>query len=290
MITEFKSREQIEEEKMIEIKKEYMKIFSEKEANRAIRVILGEAKDDDRLFISNKLVDIKFKLKKAYKHLDAIYHYLDIVHDIKNVLPEDDEEELLECINEYKDYINSYAKILVDIILPKLDKYFSDDEIIQLISGNHEEVKKIKEWYSKKDEKINSISTIYIVHHAEYRWRKGRSKDFVDCPRWEMPLFNCVSDYMLGEIRKVPKFHNEMLEFQENLFGESMIYTSTGERVIKVMPVREIIRKFKGDFVRKLKANKEIDLEKEYRVKNFNNDSYAIVSDEGEILHQLYIK
>lgn len=283
MITEFKSREQIEEEKMIEIKKEYMKIFSEKEADRAIRVVLGEAKGDDRLFISNQLVNIKFKLKKTYKYLDTVY-------SLKEVLPEDFEEELLEYIDEYNNHINSCAKVLIDVILPKLDKYFSDDEIIQLISGNHEEVKKIKEWYSKEEKEMTSPSTLYIVHHAEYRWRKGRSKDFVDCPSWEMPLFNCVSDYMIGEIRKVPKFHNEMLEFQENLFGESMIYTSTGERVIKVMSVREIIRKFKGDFVRKLKANKEIDLEKEYRVKNFNNGSYAIVSDEGEILHQLYIK
>lgn len=289
MITEFKSREQIEEEKMIEFKERYVKTFSEKETDRAMRLFFGEIKGNDRLFISNRLIDVKFKLKKVYKNLDVIYNYLNAMNSIE-ALPKNEEEELLGYIDEYKKYINTCGKALVDVILPEIDKYFSDDEIIQLISGNHEEVKKIKEWYSKKEEEITSLSTIYIVHHAEYRWRKGRSKDFVDCPSWEMPLFNCVSDYMLGEIRKVPKFHNEMLEFQENLFGESMIYTSTGERVIKVMPVREIIRKFKGDFVRKLKANKEIDLEKEYRVKNFNNGSYAIVSDEGEILHQLYIK
>lgn len=289
MITEFKSREQIEEEKMIEFKERYVKTFSEKETDRAMKLFFGEIKGNDRLFISNRLIDVKFKLKKVYKNLDVIYNYLNAMNSIE-ALPKNEEEELLGYIDEYKKYINTCGKALVDVILPEIDKYFSDDEIIQLISGNHEEVKKIKEWYSKKEEEITSLSTIYIVHHAEYRWRKGRSKDFVDCPSWEMPLFNCVSDYMLGEIRKVPKFHNEMLEFQENLFGESMIYTSTGERVIKVMPVREIIRKFKGDFVRKLKANKEIDLEKEYRVKNFNNGSYAIVSDEGEILHQLYIK
>lgn len=289
MITEFKSREQIEEEKMIEFKERYVKTFSEKETDRAMRLFFGEIKGNDRLFISNRLIDVKFKLKKVYKNLDVIYNYLNAMNSIE-ALPKNEEEELLGYIDEYKKYINTCGEALVDVILPEIDKYFSDDEIIQLISGNHEEVKKIKEWYSKKEEEITSLSTIYIVHHAEYRWRKGRSKDFVDCPSWEMPLFNCVSDYMIGEIRKVPKFHNEMLEFQKNLFGESMIYTSTGERVIKVMPVREIIRKFKGDFVRKLKANKEIDLEKEYRVKNFNNGSYAIVSDEGEILHQLYIK
>lgn len=289
MITEFKSREQIEEEKMIEFKERYVKTFSEKETDRAMRLFFGEIKGNDRLFISNRLIDVKFKLKKVYKDLDVIYNYLNAMNSIE-ALPKNEEEELLGYIDEYKKYINTCGEALVDVILPEIDKHFSDDEIIQLITGNHEEVKKIKEWYSKKEEEITSLSTIYIVHHAEYRWRKGRSKDFVDCPSWEMPLFNCVSDYMLGEIRKVPKFHNEMLEFQENLFGESMIYTSTGERVIKVMPVREIIRKFKGDFVRKLKANKEIDLEKEYRVKNFNNGSYAIVSDEGEILHQLYIK
>lgn len=289
MITEFKSREQIEEEKMIEFKERYVKTFSEKETDRAMKLFFGEIKGNDRLFISNRLIDVKFKLKKVYKNLDVIYNYLNAMNSIE-ALPKNEEEELLGYIDEYKKYINTCGKALVDVILPEIDKYFSDDEIIQLISGNHEEVKKIKEWYSKKEEEITSLSTIYIVHHAEYRWRKGRSKDFVDCPSWEMPLFNCVSDYMLGEIRKVPKFHDEMLEFQENLFGESMIYASTGERVIKVMSVREIIRKFKGDFVRKLKANKEIDLGKEYRVKNFNNGSYAIVSDEGEILHQLYIK
>ncbi|MDY4823462.1 MAG: hypothetical protein SPF04_01820 [Bacilli bacterium] len=289
MITEFKSREQIEEEKMIEFKERYVKTFSEKETDRAMRLFFGEIKGNDRLFISNRLIDVKFKLKKVYKDLDVIYNYLNAMNSIE-ALPKNEEEELLGYIDEYKKYINTCGEALVDVILPEIDKHFSDDEIIQLISGNHEEVKKIKEWYSKKEEEITSLSTIYIVHHAEYRWRKGRSKDFVDCPSWEMPLFNCVSDYMIGEIRKVPKFHNEMLEFQENLFGESMIYTSTGERVIKIMPVREIIRKFKGDFVRKLKANKEIDLGKEYRVKNFNNGSYAIVSDEGEILHQLYIK
>lgn len=289
MITEFKSREQIEEEKMIEFKERYVKTFSEKETDRAMRLFFGEIKGNDRLFISNRLIDVKFKLKKVYKDLDVIYNYLNAMNSIE-ALPKNEEEELLGYIDEYKKYINTCGEALVDVILPEIDKHFSDDEIIQLITGNHEEVKKIKEWYSKKEEEITSLSTIYIVHHAEYRWRKGRSKDFVDCPSWEMPLFNCVSDYMLGEIRKVPKFHNEMLEFQENLFGESMIYASTGERVIKVMSVKEIIRKFKGDFVRKLKANKEIDLGKEYRVKNFNNGSYAIVSDEGEILHQLYIK
>ena len=245
MITEFKSREQIEEEKMIEFKERYVKTFSEKETDRAMKLFFGEIKGNDRLFISNRLIDVKFKLKKVYKNLDVIYNYLNAMNSIE-ALPKNEEEELLGYIDEYKKYINTCGKALVDVILPEIDKYFSDDEIIQLISGNHEEVKKIKEWYSKKEEEITSLSTIYIVHHAEYRWRKGRSKDFVDCPSWEMPLFNCVSDYMLGEIRKVPKFHNEMLEFQENLFGESMIYTSTGERVIKVMPVREIIRKFKG--------------------------------------------
>lgn len=283
MITEFKTKEQIEAEELNEIREKYIKVFSEKEADRAMRIFHGKPQDDDRLFLSNRFIDIKLKLKQAYK-------YLDIVYDLRKLLPEDKEEELLGFISEYESYINDCAKSLVDLLIPQIDKYFSADEIVQLISGNYEEVKRIKEWYSKEKTGTPSVATSYIIHHAEYRWRKGRCKDFVDCPRWEMPLFNCISDYMLEEIRKVPKFHNEMLQFEENLFGEAMIYSDTGEKVIRVMPVREIIKKFKGNFIKELKLNKEIDLEKEYRVKSFNNGSYAIVSDEGEILHQLYIK
>ena len=86
---------------MIEFKERYVKTFSEKETDRAMRLFFGEIKGNDRLFISNRLIDVKFKLKKVYKNLDVIYNYLNAMNSIE-ALPKNEEEELLGYIDEYK--------------------------------------------------------------------------------------------------------------------------------------------------------------------------------------------
>lgn len=276
--------------------------LSEKDFGRWSRIFNNQAVGDDRLAITNGFIRLKFEVRDAYKDLDDCYRDKKVAENMLDF-------ELID-INRYQDYIlklndlidchkkrlNAVAGFLINLYIPLIDEYFNKDEIAQIIGGSFEEINKIDEFIERKETGTNSITESYIIHHAEYRWKKGRSKDFVDCPNWEMPLFNCVSNYMLEEIRKNKEASSKMSEVFESMFPESLsnvILDADGnvisiEKVIQEVSIRELVKNYKGNFIKKLRKG-NIFSEEKYKIKNLKDNTYCILNEdnkEGEIIYK----
>lgn len=302
MIVEYKSKEQIRDEKMEDLRA----FFSEKDFNRWVRINKNAAEENDRIAISNNFLKLKFNLREIYKDLDIRYKdkkrakkVLELEYIDKNT-----KKQYLEYINKldklieiYKNQINSLGYVLVNLYVPMLDKYFNKKEIAQLIGGSYEQIKRIDEWYKKRETGTKSITDSYIIHHGEYRWRKGRGKDFIDCPNWEMPLFNCMSDYMWKAINDNPKARAEMDNKFEEVFSDSMVNAtidSNGnviavEKIIQELSVRELVKDYQGKFINELKKGNIFD-SKKYRVKKIESNVYCILNEDNKEGEKIYKK
>lgn len=302
MILEFKNREQIRNEKMEELKE----FFTDKDFNRWIRIDRNKAVGNDRLAISNNFLELKFKLRNIYKYLDYCYEKrMEAKEELKSesidiklrLEYQEYISQIDNLIKTYKSQINALGDLIVNLYAPMLDKYFSKKEIVQLIGGSYEQIKRIDE-YDKDDElRINSITESYILHHGEYRWRKGRSKDFVDCPSWEMPLFNCLSNYMLKVINDNPDTKRELDNKFEEMFSEHMVNIIFDEseniveieKLIQELSVRELIKDYKGKFINELKSG-NIFNNKKYRVKRLEDNVYCVLDEDNKIIDKIYKK
>lgn len=302
MIVEYKSKEQMRDEKMEELRE----FFSEKDFNRWVRINKNAAEGNDRIAISNSFINLKFKLRDIYKDLDKWYEeirrvkeVLDLDYINKSIRKEylDYYNEIDKLIENYKTQLNSLGYVLVNLYVPMLDRYFNKKEIAQLIGGSYEQIKRIDEYQSKKETGTSSITKAYIIHHGEYRWRRGRNKDFIDCPNYEMPLFNCMSDYMWKEINDDPKLRNKMDNKFEEMFSDSMVSATIDEngnviaveKVIQELSIRELIKDYQGKFINELKKGNIFDTKK-YRVKKLENNVYYIVDKDNKEIEKIYKK
>ncbi|WP_066889375.1 hypothetical protein [Clostridium nigeriense] len=302
MIVEYKSKEQIKDEKMEQLRE----FFSEKDFNRWVRINKNAAEENDRIAISNNFLKLKFKLINIYKDLDTCYKdkkrakgVLDLDYIDKNTKKEylDYYSAIDKLIENYKTQLNSLGYVLVNLYVPMLDKYFNKKEIAQLIGGSYEQIKRIDEYQSKKETGTSSITKAYIIHHGEYRWRRGRNKDFIDCPNYEMPLFNCMSDYMWKAINDDPKLRNKMDNKFEEMFSDSMVSATIDEngnviaveKVIQELSIRELIKDYQGKFINELKKGNIFDTKK-YRVKKLENNVYYIVDKDNKEIEKIYKK
>lgn len=303
MIIEYKSKEQIKDEEMEELRE----FFSEKDFNRWVRINKNSAEGSDRIAISNNFLKLKFKLVNIYKNLDKWYErkrrakrMLDLEYIDKSTRKEylDYYNSVDKLIENYNSQLNSLGYVLVNLYIPMLDKYFNKKEIAQLIGGSYEQIKRIDEWYKKRETGTKSITDSYIIHHGEYRWRKGRSKDFIDCPDWEMPLFHCMSDYMWKTINDDPKARAEMDNKFEEMFAECMVNATIDEKgnviavekAIQELSIRELIKDYQGKFITELKKENIFDNDKKYRVKRLEGNIYCIVDKENNNTEKIYKK
>ena len=280
MISEFKSKEQLAEEKKVKLEKQIDEMLKERpglQTERLIRLLKGGDLKDDRLYISNGLVKLKFGIRKVYKELDDFY--IPEINRVRKILEDkklsrrfkEDYKNYLEELNQYRDSANSYlmdcGATIIDSFVPMLDKYFTEHEIIQIIGGSYEQAKRIKEWRDKNETGNMLLTESLIMHHVEYRWRKGRGKDYLTCPRWEMPLFECVSSYVWDVINSDPKAKADMDKVFEDIFGEAMVYTTTDlqgniistEKVIQKLTINELIKDYQGPFINQLKQQDTFD-------------------------------
>lgn len=311
MITEFKSKEQIEEENRIIFDKKIAEMLNDKpglETERLARIIKNEAAGDDRLYISNTIVKLKFRLREHYKDLDEFYNpEIARVKEIlkgKNLFKKarEDNEDYLDKLIEHKkainDYIMSCGAAIINCYIPLLDKYFTEHEIIQILSGSYTEAKSIKEFYDKKETGTKSLTDSFIMHHIEYRWRRGRAKDFIDCPRWEMPLFESTSSYVLDFIMNNKKAKADMDKVTDELFGDAMYYTTTdkdgnvlsAEKVYQNLTTNELIKDYQGPFISQLKQKGIFDNKTTYRIKRVDNGVYSIIGEDKEVIATIYKK
>lgn len=303
MIIEYKSKEQKKDEGMEKLRE----FFSEKDFNRWVRINKNAAEGNDRIAISNNFLNLKFKLRDIYKDLDKWYKEKRRTEEVLDLdyVSKSTKEEYLDYYNavdklikNYKTQLNSLGYVLVNLYVPMLDKYFNKKEIAQLIGGSYEQIKRIDEFQAKKETGTRSITEAYIIHHGEYRWRKGRSKDFIDCPDYEMPLFNCMSDYIWKEINDDPKLKNEMDNKFEEMFSDSMVNATIDEKgnviavekVIQELSIRELIRDYQGKFINELKKGNIFDNDKKYKVKKLEGNVYCIVDKENNNEEKIYKK
>ena len=302
MIIEYKSKEQRVDESLEELRE----FFSEKDFERWVRINRNKAEGNDRLAISNNFLNLKFKLRNIYKDLDIRYEdkkrakkILELEYIDKNTKKQyqDYIKQLDDLIENYNTQLNSLGYVLINLYVPMLDKYFNKKEIAQLIGGSYEQIKRIDEFQARKETGTRSITEAYIIHHAEYRWKKGRNKDFIDCPNWEMPLFWCMSDYMWKAIEEDPKLSNEMDKQFEKMFSDCMVNAIIDEKgnviavekVIQELSIRELVKDYQGKFINELKKGNIFD-SKKYRVKKLENNTYCIVYKDNKEIEKIYKK
>lgn len=311
MISEFKSKEQLAEEKKVKLEKQIDEMLKERpglQTERLIRLLKGGDLKDDRLYISNGLVKLKFGIRKVYKELDDFY--IPEINRVRKILEDkklsrrfkEDYKNYLEELNQYRDSANSYlmdcGATIIDSFVPMLDKYFTEHEIIQIIGGSYEQAKRIKEWRDKNETGNMLLTESLIMHHVEYRWRKGRGKDYLTCPRWEMPLFECVSSYVWDVINSDPKAKADMDKVFEDIFGEAMVYTTTDsqgniistEKVIQKLTINELIKDYQGPFINQLKQQDTFDNKTTYRIKRVDVGVYDVITEDREVLDRIYKK
>lgn len=299
MIVEYKSKF----DRTMEELKEYLQ---EKDFERWYRIFKGQAIENDRIAISNGFIGLKFKIRDLYKDLDTCYKKNKIAKDVLELesIDSDIRKQYIEYIYELNNYIdrcqkilNTLAGVLINLYIPLIDKHFNKKEIIQIIGGSYEEVNKINAFIERKETGTNSITESYIIHHVEYRWRKGRSKDFIDCPNWEMPLFNCISDYMLEEIHKNSEASNKMSNIFEEMFGEyssSVTLDSNGnviniEKIIQEVSIKELLKNYRGNFIRELRKG-NIFSEEKIKIKKLKDNVYCILDEDNKEGEKIYKK
>ncbi len=80
------------------------------------------------------------------------------------------------------------------------DTYLSTHQKIQLLGGGLDKAREIIKTLMEMD-KLSSIEDVrfidLVMHHTEYQWNKQRSRDWIDCELWEMPVFQACMEEMI---------------------------------------------------------------------------------------------
>lgn len=301
MITKFKSKEELVKERIYADAETFKGI----DKDRWINISMGKATASDRILISNLFIKTKFQLRNLYKSLDHYWDELKLCNaDIEKGLT----KESLEKHEKYKqalenartasfDSLKAYGQYLVDGLIPLLNTYFTEHEIVQLVSGSTRKAEEIKSTIDRLDLKNKrGFAFNFIYHHGEYRWKRGRSKDFIDCPSWEMPLFNCMSDYILHEIENNPKLKQASDEVFEEMFGDAMVYATfdnegniaSTEKVIQDIKAKDLLLNFKDmhtkGVVSTLKKESIINMDKELKLRRLGDGLYQVEDTSGKLL------
>ena len=168
--------------------------------------IQSDCKEEKRLLISNGIVKEKMLLKKNYKKIDNFKNQIrklerdNTLHQSnRKVIIANCEriQELNYIIYKMKDLLLAEARLLIDIYFPLLNDYFSEDEIIEIISGNIESVREIRDNPNIYCFDEQNVAISYVINSVEFRSRKGNRNSSI-CSTYEMPFFNCITNYMLN--------------------------------------------------------------------------------------------
>ncbi|MCI9975572.1 hypothetical protein JY742_05515 [Clostridioides difficile] len=279
MITAFKTKEEREKE----VLEKALNSFSGIQKDRA-KVYLTENKVNDRLFLSNLLVKYKFEIRDNLKDMERIR---DKRREYKSYLKQElgNKTKIKEYINYLEGLLDSCESLICaygNALIPLFDsinKEFTKKEICQLIGANEKILDEYHEFMKKhsKEEMSRDFNFIYeliFVHHGEYRWRKGRYKDFVDCPDWEMPLFNALWSHMDNFIENNKKIQESMHSVFDEVFGDTSYFMNsdgTMEKSVQEINIKELISNYRdygnSTVVFQLKRKSIIDITVNYKLK-----------------------
>lgn len=309
MLQQFKAKEQLKKEKIYKAAEDLNGVMKE----RFIRLATGEEKADDRLFYSNLFIKAKFGLRNTFKNLDE---YSDELKETRKLIKLGRSKEQLEKLKKYENVLVgaiasfnehklNYGRLLVDSLIPMINKYFTEHEIIQLVGGSEVTAREHKETMERlelggcKDED-GGFAFDFIFHHGEYRWRRGRAKDFIDCPEWEMPLFNAISDYIIHQVRSTPKLKYEMDKKCEEMFEDAMVYATfdnngnirSTERINQEVKIISLLLNYKdleqNGVIARIKKEPIIDTDKKIRLHKNQGNNYTVLDTQGKKLGYVF--
>ncbi|HGM3508504.1 TPA: hypothetical protein ACKOR7_003096 [Clostridioides difficile] len=302
MITMFKTKEEREKE----VLEKALNSFSGIQKDRA-KVYLTENKVNDRLFLSNLLVKYKFEIRDNLKDMERIR---DERREYKSYLKQElgNKAKIKEYINYLEGLLDSCESLICaygNALIPLFDninKEFTKKEICQLIGANETILGEYHEFMKKHSKEeisgdFNFIYELIFVHHGEYRWRKGRYKDFVDCPDWEMPLFNALWSHMDNFIENNKEIQESMHSVFDEVFGDISYFMNsdgTMEKSVQEINIKELISNYRdygnSTVVFQLKRKSIIDITVNYKLKRQRGDVviYKVFDSEDNELGEVH--
>lgn len=148
------------------------------------------------------------------------------------------------------------------------DTYLSTHQKIQLLGGGIDTAREIIKTLMEMDE-LSSIEGVrfidLVMHHTEYQWNKQRSRDWIDCELWEMPVFQAC---MEERIRRTHDYEEQtgrciMTEIMEEHAKEN------GKKLVPLQTEHGVVMTFQDDI--------ETKYERHGKVITLKNGSSVIV-------------
>lgn len=222
-----------------------------KRRDRALKIATGQLHITDeeyKQFIYGELLRRKRIVIDSYKAIADLYNYRrqfdkwykeyedngDIVSaaevqvkigGIKNLI-----RSLKADISEAGEYfINILSSDVID-----------EHEACALFNINSKTWENEKENYVKQfGEEDNLVYKIISICAVEYRWYKGRYKDFYDCEMYEMPIYWAINEHIMQEMRENKELKKATDEKFKEIFGDMQTYrvvTDLEGNVVNIVP------------------------------------------------------
>ena len=137
------------------------------------------------------------------------------------------------------------------------DTYLSTHQKIQLLGGGIDTAREIIKTLMEMDE-LSSIEGVrfidLVMHHTEYQWNKQRSRDWIDCELWEMPVFQACMKEM---IRRTHDYENQtgrciVTELMEKHAKEN------GKKLVPLQTEFGVVMTFEDDVKSKYERNGKV--------------------------------
>lgn len=224
--------------------------------DRALKVESGLLKSGDKeysQFVKNEFIRVRRMVIKSLRNIEkcegyrktylSSLKYYQEQHDIVQAA------NIQILISEINELISESDKVIADIggIIADILKadIFSEHEICQLLNINNKSWEENKARYFGIGGIESSMPLVYsvlLVTGPEYRWRKGRMKEFYDCPESEMPIYWAVHRHIMEVMKNNEEFHRATNKKFEELFPDLKKYKLVKDlegNIIKVIGNKE---------------------------------------------------
>lgn len=159
---------------------------------------IGSQDKDLKSYTFSQIIRVKMAVSAIFKEIESVGEYRNKCQKLYKEFEDSGDivgaagmhleiKDFQDIINVYKKQIATIGRFLIDILHCDI---FTEHEMCQLLNINWITWQKEKESYIKQfGEEEDLIYHITAVTGPEYRHRRGRMKDWYDCPRYEMPVY-----------------------------------------------------------------------------------------------------
>lgn len=208
--------------------------YSGVRGSRMLKIVAGQLKSEDtefKQYIINELVRYRRSIIENYKTIERVagyrkihqkkYDYLESIGDIAGAAETHLKiADINVLINSCEDVISDIGKFTADILKFEL---LTEHEACQVFNINWKTWQEKKERYlnlrNKCKEKVEHlVYSVIAICGPEYRLRKGRAKEWYDCPNYEMPIYWAMHEYMMKEMENNEEFQVATTKAFKELF------------------------------------------------------------------------